>query len=651
MRSCLFISLAAFLAGIFTLSSAQSLEYTFTPIATTEGPFSTFSGAAINDSGEVVFRAWLDSDPYSGFGQGIFVWKNGALTTVALNQVADPSSLFEGLNGSPVINNAGMVVFGAQAYTDDQNVEGGIYRWDGATVDILYDQTNTGFNYFYPGTTPSINNAGIIAFRGFNWDTDYGGIVKGNGGPLTVVADQISFGSFFEENTAINDSGVVAFFASPDFDYSNLGIYVGDGGPITTIADTSGQFSEVPFYTVAINNNNVVAFHANLDTGELGKFIHANGITTKVVDDSGPFQFYFRVGSRGTIGYGGLAINDSGAVVFDAAFDDEPYNSGIFTGPDPVADKVIQVGDMLNGHVVGGRIILPGSETLNNASQFVFKEIYNGDGTEEQDYETLYLATPIPTATGLAASVLPSSRSVQIGSPASAFATMINSTTQAMDCGIAPQTYAPADFAYQTTDPTTNALTGTPNTPVDIAAGGVQSYVFTFTPTAEILPTDVLLAFDCTNKDPAPVVSGLNTFLLSASSSPVSDIVSMATTPSGDGIVNLASTGVFAVASVNVGSSDTLTVSADTGDATLPVSIALCETNPTTGACINPPAPTSGSVITTIAANATPTFGLFVTSTDTVPFDPANKRIFVYFRDALEATRGSTSVAVRTVSE
>ena len=45
--------------------------------------------------------------------------------------------------------------------------------------------------------------------------------------------------------------------------------------------------------------------------------------------------------------------------------------------------------------------------------------------------------------------------------------------------------------------------------------------------------------------------------------------------------------GVFAVATVNVGASGSITASADTGSATLPVNISLCQTNPATGQCIS----------------------------------------------------------------
>jgi hypothetical protein len=94
---------------------------------------------------------------------------------------------------------------------------------------------------------------------------------------------------------------------------------------------------------------------------------------------------------------------------------------------------------------------------------------------------------------------------------------------------------------------------------------------------------------------------------------------------------------------VNVGTGGTITASADTGGASLPLSILICETVPATGACLEAP---TQSVTTTIAAGATPTFGIFVTGGGTIAPDPANNRIFVRFSDAVE--RGSTSVAVQT---
>jgi hypothetical protein len=158
----------------------------------------------------------------------------------------------------------------------------------------------------------------------------------------------------------------------------------------------------------------------------------------------------------------------------------------------------------------------------------------------------------------------------------------------------------------------------------------------------------VQLGFDCTNTDPAPINTGLNTLLFSASTAPVPDVVALAATPTNDGIVNIPGTngtGAFAVATVNVGATGAITVSADTGATSLPLTVSLCETNPATGQCISG---IGSTVTTTINANATPTFGIFVQGNGNVPFDPALNRIFVRFKDSGAVTRGSTSVAVRT---
>jgi virginiamycin B lyase len=249
----------------------------------------------------------------------------------------------------------------------------------------------------------------------------------------------------------------------------------------------------------------------------------------------------------------------------------------------------------------------------------------------------------------LVAAVLPTSRSVQLGATPTAFATIINAgPDNGSTCTIAPATGIPASFVFQTTDPTTNAVTGTANTPVNIAAGQPQSFVIAFTPTAAFPPTNVAFAFTCANApSPAATMIGVDTLNLSASTTPVPDVVALAA--SGDpGFVDIpgaTGTGVLAVATVNLGIDATITAAANTGAANLPVTLAICQTNPASGACLAAPAP---SATTDIQPNATPTFGIFVTGSAAVANLPGVNRVFVTFTDSAGTLRGETSVAVRT---
>jgi streptogramin lyase len=259
-----------------------------------------------------------------------------------------------------------------------------------------------------------------------------------------------------------------------------------------------------------------------------------------------------------------------------------------------------------------------------------------------------FVQNTTPDAT-LVAAVLPLSRSVEVGgTPATAFATIINSGPgNASICSIAPTAPVPASFAFQTTNPATNALTGTPNTPVNITAGQSQSFVIAFTPTAAFGPATIDFTFGCSNATPAAQIVGVNTLDLSASTTPVPDIVALAAT-SDPGYVDIPGAtgmGLFAVATVNLGADGTITAAADSGTANLPVTVTVCQTNPSTGVCL---AAAAASVTTDIPPNATPTFGIFVTGSVAVADMPGVNRIFVTFTDSSGVLRGETSVAVRT---
>jgi hypothetical protein len=259
-------------------------------------------------------------------------------------------------------------------------------------------------------------------------------------------------------------------------------------------------------------------------------------------------------------------------------------------------------------------------------------------------------SAPTPTSTSsLLASVLPSSRRVQVGKVATAFATIINNGTNvATGCAIRLPTDIPATLDFAQTDPNTNAVIGGLNTPVDIGPQQKASFVFAVKPTDQFGPTDVALGFTSTNTAPATSVSGLNTILLSAAAGPVVDMVALVATSPNDGILHIPGpngAAALACAMVNLGVSTSITATANTGNASLPLDLTICHTNPTSGACISTVGP---SVTFTVNTNDTPTIALFAQARGDVPFDPANNRINIVLKDSNGIQCGATSVAVTT---
>jgi hypothetical protein len=253
-------------------------------------------------------------------------------------------------------------------------------------------------------------------------------------------------------------------------------------------------------------------------------------------------------------------------------------------------------------------------------------------------------------ADDLVAAVLPLSRSPTVGQTATAFATVINSSGRALTGCTASLPGFAGTFSYRTTNASTNAVVGGVNQPFPLAIGGAQTLVVVLTQPTVLPPTDEALVFQCTGSTPAASIIGVNTLLLSASALPTADIIALVATPSADGTVRMAGAGspqAFSVATVNVGATAPITVSADMGDISLPLTITLCQTNPSTGQCLSAP---TATVTTTINQNATPTFSLFVTPQAAIPFFPSIVRLSVKFKDGSGATRGSTSVALSTGS-
>lgn len=245
--------------------------------------------------------------------------------------------------------------------------------------------------------------------------------------------------------------------------------------------------------------------------------------------------------------------------------------------------------------------------------------------------------------TSLVNSVLPTSRSVPVGNTATIFNTIVNAGSTTATNVIVAINPAPAGaFVYQETNCATNAVLGSPNPSLSIPVGGVACYVLSFTPSAPFVATSVHIQAQASNALGSNLLSGINTWLLRGTAVAEPDIIALTTTTD---FHQVACSGLnaFAVALSNVGVAATgdIIVSANTGSASLPLSVTIQETNPGTGDI-------GDNILQSVGAGENRTVAVFVAFNGCISFDPAANRIFIEFRDASNNVVGSTSTAIST---
>ena len=181
-----------------------------------------------------------------------------------------------------------------------------------------------------PSSRMSLNEVGQIAFQ------DNGIVLSNPDGTIRRIVDSNS-GEFAVFDPSLNIFGRVAFTGATFVgDEQVLGVFTSRGGPVTTVADSTGRYAS--FQEPSLNDLGRIVFTANLD--EFG--------------DNG-FQL-----------------------------------QGVFTGADPVADKVLQTGDLYEGVPVSS--VFTCAEALNNLGQIVMT-------VQSENPETFEVRTFIVKAT------------------------------------------------------------------------------------------------------------------------------------------------------------------------------------------------------------------------------------------------------------
>jgi hypothetical protein len=312
-----------------------------------------------------------------------------------------------------------------------------------------------------------------------------------------------------------------------------------------------------------------------------------------------------------------------------SAEDGEPFNS-VMTGASPITYRFSDpdVTCPERGSVCGVPV---GSEGEANAA-LALRTYAIGPATQGQANPRLRTA------------VLPTSRSVGGGDPATAFMTVLNpSGLTGTNCRIRHHEAEAGNssFAFTETDPATNAVTGAANAPFDLPPGSARTFVIAYAP--DSVSHFVTPLASCDNLPINDVTAGLNTLRTSREFAGNGQLVALAATVGSTGFVAVPDgrRGVFSVATINLGAAANVTVQAVSLDPDLPATGEVCQTD-AAGVCLAPPAQT---LDIDIGPGETPTFGVFVRTQYPTPFAP--RRRFEFQMLSRGVVTASTSVAIR----
>jgi hypothetical protein len=356
--------------------AGQPGDYAFRLIFESERDKRLINRLSINDKGEIAFVL-------RNRGQDERRWSVIFYTYKGIQTLADAPMIFnERFMNFSYISNVSVNQQGTVAFDGWQGERHGIHTITPGSVSTMM----VGSDDKYIVSTPTINNNGDIAYQVFSDSGPIGiGITDGDSFKTIDVGEEFAVYGI----PAINDNGTVAFTARGKSASDPVKLFLfKDGEAAAIAADGPAADYKKIHRRIAINNLDQVAFSVEQHSGETAVLVSADGKIRTVVDESGPYALVGNV----------MGITDDGIVAF-VAKGHEPCVGGIYTGLDPIADKVIEAGDesdeiqiasgptTVGEHGVEGMRIGVGAVKMNNRGEFVF---ITDDGTKR-----LYLAQPI----------------------------------------------------------------------------------------------------------------------------------------------------------------------------------------------------------------------------------------------------------------
>lgn len=296
------------------------------------------SDPSINELGEVAFQGNLrrlssevacQIPPQTGGQrQGVFLGRGGPLTTIAHTKNPPGNDFIsEFVVADTSVNSSGKVALAVEL-RDPLFDQALVVGSRAGIFDERFRNSTSEFDT--PSSRMSLNEVGQIAFQ------DNGIVLSNPDGTMSRIVDSNS-GDLAVFDPSLNIFGRVAFTGSFfEGDTQVLGVFTSRGGAVTTVADSTGRYSF--FQEPSLNDLGQVVFTADLD--EFGP----NGF---------PLQ-------------------------------------GVFTGSNPVRDKVLQTGDTYAGVPVSS--VFTCAEALNNLGQIVMT-------VQSENPETFEVRTFIVRAT------------------------------------------------------------------------------------------------------------------------------------------------------------------------------------------------------------------------------------------------------------
>ncbi len=297
----------------------------------------------LSQTGAVAFQATLSSG-----SSGLYLAQGNTVRCLFESGFGHFSHFYS----HPDLNQSQVLCF----YAALPNRVAGVYLSEGKQLTPLAETGKT-FEEIGP-LGPTLNENAEVAFRA-NLKNGQAGIFKASAQHgLSEIAKTGDRFSGFQGLPVINPSGEVLFRA--DLNNGAAGLFYWHSGQMIPLILTGERFAELGAFP-AWNAEGQVVFAATLHSGESGIFRLQTDQPNQTLKQALSIE-------SGFSHFRGALLNDAGQIIFFAT--PKGGQLGLFTGPDPVQDKLIGIGDSWQAAKVTEKVAEKVTEFALNSVSF-----------------------------------------------------------------------------------------------------------------------------------------------------------------------------------------------------------------------------------------------------------------------------------------